>query len=68
MAEVKNQTTTWPELAIGLFEKLSERNAEITYEFQDLEIAVPSGTGSAADHATWKANGILKIRTAELPK
>mgnify|MGYP006441122437 CR=1 FL=1 len=57
-----------PELAIGLFEKLNERKAEITYAFESLEVGVPSGTGENADRATWKENGILKIRTAERSK
>ena len=42
-------TTTWPELAIGLYEKLTERNAEITYEFENMEVSVPSGTYNASN-------------------
>tara|TARA_E500000178_G_scaffold177503_1_gene176238 strand:+ start:243 stop:437 length:195 start_codon:yes stop_codon:yes gene_type:complete len=59
-------TTTWPELAIGLYEKLTERNAEITYEFENMEVSVPSGTGSEATHAKWHLNGIIRIRTRNL--
>lgn len=58
-------TTTWPELAIGLYDKLTGRNAEITYEFDNLEVAVPSGTGGDAEHAHWKLNGTLRIRTRD---
>jgi hypothetical protein len=61
-----NQTQSWPELAIGLYDKLTGRNAEITYEFQQMEVSVPSGTGPDATHALWKLNGTLKIRTRDL--
>jgi hypothetical protein len=60
--------TTWPELAIDLYDKLTGRGAEITYEFDNLEITVPSSTTAAATNATWKLKGILKIRTRDLPK
>jgi hypothetical protein len=59
--------TTWPELAIDLYDKLTGRGAEISYEFDNLEIGVPSGTNSAAT-ANWKLKGLLKIRTRDLPK
>ena len=35
-------TTTWPDLAIGLYDRLTGRNAEITYEMENLKVAVPS--------------------------
>jgi len=60
------ETTTWPDLAIGLYDKLTGRNAEITYEFQNFELHVPSGTSDSAKHAKWKMDGILKIRTREM--
>lgn len=66
MAE-RDQTTNWPDLAIGLYDRLSGRNAEITYEFQDLHVKVPSGTGPNAEHAEWVVSGVLKIRTQEAP-
>lgn len=61
-------TTNWPALAIGLFEQLTGRNAEITYEFENLHIKVPSGTGPNAEHAEWILTGTMKIRTKELGK
>lgn len=64
MAEV-DDTTTWPELAIGLYDKLTGRGAEITYEFEDFELAVPSKAGDNPEHAHWKVNGTLKIRTTD---
>ncbi len=59
-------TTTWPELAIQLYDKLTGRNAEITYEFENFELHVPSDTTDQAQHAAWKMNGVLKIRTQEI--
>lgn len=58
-------TETWPELAIGLYDKLTGRDAEITYEAHDLEVSVPSNAGPDATHAQWKVNGTLKIRTQD---
>jgi hypothetical protein len=55
---------SWPDLAIGLYEKLNERNAEISYDFQQFELQVPSGSGDASEHAMWVANGRLKISTS----
>lgn len=57
-------TDTWPELAIGLYDKLTGRGAEITYEFDDMEVWVPSSTGSDR-HAKWKLSGTVRIRTRD---
>lgn len=62
---MSEQTRTWSELAISLYQKLTDRNAEITYEADDMEIWVPSGIGEDATHAKWKVNGALKIRARE---
>lgn len=59
------QTQTWPDLAIGLYDRLTGRGAEITYDFVDMKIKVPSGTGSNAEHADWCLNGKLTIRTRD---
>jgi len=65
MATNAEHTKTWPDLAIGLYDRLTGRNAEITYEFDDMRIAVPSGAGAGAEHAEWVLNGGLKIRTRD---
>ena len=36
-----NHTNDWSELAISLYDKLTGRNAEITYEADNLEVWVP---------------------------
>ena len=58
-------THTWPELGIGLFDQLTGRGAEITYEFDDFEVLVPSKAGADGEHARWGMNGSLRIRTRD---
>lgn len=60
-----SKTQTWPDLAIGLYDKLTGRGAEITYEFEGLDISIPSSSDPAAAHANWKVSGIVKIRTKD---
>lgn len=61
----KLDTTSWPDLAIGLYDRLTGRGAEIIYEFQNMEVAVPSSASTGAQHATWRLNGTMKIRTKD---
>lgn len=56
---------TWPDMAISLYDKLTGRGAEITYEFHDLEVSIPSSASANAQHATWKVSGTVKIRTKD---
>jgi hypothetical protein len=65
MANTETGSTTWPDLAIGLYDKLTGRNAEITYEFENLEVSVPSSASDQAAYAHWKLNGIVKIRARD---
>ncbi len=65
MAE-NTHTKTWPDLAVGLYDRLTGRNAEITYEFDNLHLKVPSGTGADAQHAEWVLTGTIKVRTKDL--
>lgn len=58
-----SESKTWPELAIGLYDHLTERNAEIAYNFDNLEVAIPSSTRSGAEYAHWKLNGGIRITT-----
>jgi hypothetical protein len=66
MAETAKDATTWPDLAVSLYDKLTGRHAEITYEFDNLEVYVPSSTSAGAAHAKWKLNGAVKIRAKDL--
>jgi hypothetical protein len=58
-------TKNWPDLAIGLYDRLTGKNATISYDFEKLHIQVPSGTGPEAEHAEWVLNGSIKISTSE---
>lgn len=58
-------TKNWPDLAIGLYDRLTGRNAEITYSFEDMSIKVPSGTGEKAEHAEWKLSGTMRVTTRD---
>ena len=65
MSDDKRDTTTWPELAEGLYGFLTGRGATIEYHFDNMEIAVPSSASPDATQAHWKLNGALKVRTSE---
>ena len=60
-----NENTSWPDLAIGLYERLTGRGAAINYSFEDMTIEVPRDTGEDAPRATWKLDGTLRITTDE---
>lgn len=59
------EETTWPELAVGLYDRLTGQNAEIIYEFEDMEVDVPSKTGDDAHHAHWRLDGAVRVTTRE---
>lgn len=56
---------TWPDLAIGLYDRLTGRRAAITYAFEDMQIEVPQAIGDDSPRATWRLNGKLIITTDE---
>lgn len=60
-----DETKTWPELAIGLYDRLTGRDAEIHYEFEDMRIDVPSKVGEDAESARWRVDGKVVITTRE---
>jgi hypothetical protein len=62
---MSDDITTWPELAIALYDKLTGRGAEVTYEFEQLEVFVPSKVDADPKTAKWTLNGTLKIRTRD---
>ncbi|MEC7501617.1 MAG: hypothetical protein VX970_07805 [Planctomycetota bacterium] len=59
----ETDTKDWPSLAAALYDKLTGKNAEISYEFSDFYLDIPSSTSSDAEHARWRLHGVLKIRT-----
>jgi len=56
-------TRNWPELAIGLYDQLTERNAEIAYDFDNFEVGIPSSTDPNAERAHWKLQGSIRVKT-----
>jgi len=54
----------WPDLPIGLYDKLTSRNAKITYEFSKFKLGIPSAVDSN-EKADWEMNGNLTISTSE---
>lgn len=63
MSTERTNTQNWPDLAIGLYDRLTGRDAEITYDFDNLNIQVPSRTGSDAEQAHWNLQGRIRIST-----
>ena len=61
----QQDTKNWPELAIGLYDKLTGRDAEISYSFDDFELFIPSSTGDDASHARWKMTGTVRVSTRD---
>ena len=41
MTKEKESIQTWPDLAIGLYEKLTGKGAVISYDFEDFTLGVP---------------------------
>lgn len=58
----------WSDVLIELYDKLTGREAEISYEFDKMEISIPTASGDKSSYALWKINGTLKIRTRDAAK
>jgi hypothetical protein len=65
---MEKHVLTWPELATTLYDKLTGRGAEITYEFDHLEIYIPAHHAEDAPLARWMLNGVVKIRARDVPQ
>ena len=59
----EHDTKNWPDLAIGLYDKLTGRDAEISYSFDNFELFIPSSASNDASHARWKMNGTVRVST-----
>jgi hypothetical protein len=60
-----SETKTWPDLAISLYDRLTGRGAEITYELDNVQVHVPNKVGEGAEYALWRVSGALKVRTKD---
>lgn len=65
MTKEQESIQTWPDLAIGLYEKLTGKGAIISYDFEDFTIGVPKEVGDSTTFTTWKISGKLNISTSE---
>lgn len=63
MVNEDSQPTNWSDFAMSLYDKLTGQNAEIIYDFNNLEVFVPLSMDEDTPHAKWKVNGTLKLRT-----
>ncbi len=63
--KTKTKEATWPDFAAGLYDKLSGRGTQISYEFDDLSVFIPSKLGEDSDHFLWKMNGTIRISTED---
>ncbi|WP_194776117.1 hypothetical protein [Pararhodonellum marinum] len=64
MSQENKNIQSWPDLAIGLYEKLTGKGAVISYDFEDFSVGVPKEVGSS-EYTFWKLNGKLNISTTE---
>ena len=55
--------TSWPDLAIQLYKRLTGEGSTINYQFENLYLGVPDKVGEKAVHTKWLLNGTLKIST-----
>jgi hypothetical protein len=65
MADIATQT--WPGMGAELFDLLTGRRAEITYQLDHMEVHIPTHSHAPGDssptYAVWKFNGALTIRS-----
>ena len=59
------QTSSCADLGAALYERLHERDAKITYAFENLEVEVPGGPNQTGIPATWKINAAIQICTTQ---
>ncbi len=59
------EPTTWPDFAASLYDRLTGRGAQITYEFEDFDLFIPTKVGPQPTHAHWKMRGTINIRTTD---
>ena len=65
MGQKIKDSHNWPDMFVGLYERLTGDNAEISYNFDDFEIDVPASTDRNSPQAHWKFNGTLRVTTRD---
>lgn len=46
-----------------LWSYLTGKGAVVEYAFEDMTVEVPKTTGADAPRATWRLNGVVRVRT-----
>ena len=65
VSEQQKTATQWPDLLGQLFDRLTGKEAVITYSFRSLEVEIPRAAGPGGQSlgsAKWVFNGDLVIR------
>ena len=65
ISEQQKTATQWPDMVGQLFDRLTGKEAVITYSFRSLEVEIPRATGPGGQSlgsANWVFNGDLVIK------
>ncbi|HSI91398.1 MAG TPA: hypothetical protein VK927_09805 [Adhaeribacter sp.] len=57
-----NQAAKMPDLASALLDKLTGLNAEVSFDFENMELQMP-GKNAASPDNKFRLNGTLRIKT-----
>jgi len=63
---VEHNVSTWSEIVRDIVDKLTGKDMEVTYDFENLQIDMPKATGPEGKEigsAKWKINGKFIIST-----
>jgi hypothetical protein len=64
--KVEQSASQWPDILKEVVDKLTGKNMEVTYNFENFEIDVPKATGPQGKElgsAKWKINGKFILST-----
>ena len=64
--KVEQSASQWPSILKDVVDKLTGKNMEVTYNFENFEIDVPKATGPQGKElgsAKWKINGKFILST-----
>jgi hypothetical protein len=62
----ERNTSNWSDVVGGIVDKLTGKDMEVTYDFDNLEVDIPKATGPEGKElgsAKWKINGKFIIST-----
>ena len=62
----ERNTSNWSDIVGGIVDKLTGKDMEVTYDFDNLEVDIPKATGPEGKElgsAKWKINGKFIIST-----